>query len=179
MTTRREQHERTRRISDEATHKAEQIQQELQALTSVSDNLPRYAELASQLKARRAELQSAEAALKDTEAAVQRDEDTIRTLSASVVATEAALSHAKVESEERAQLLSRLRSITHGRTCPLCGKEHGSDAALLQAIDNELSQVPDATCAASPSQVQNAGMDTFTTRISAVCRRSWSRIQEP
>jgi len=50
----------------------------------------------------------------------------------------------KASVEETASLASRLRQHATAKECPLCGHAHPSVAALQKAIDERLSQVPEA-----------------------------------
>ena len=77
--------------------------------------------------------------------AIELDTTRESSLRATLTSDEEVLSRAEVEAQERAQLLSRLRSMTDGDTCPLCGVRHASEDALTGAIGATLVQVSEAT----------------------------------
>ena len=140
-----EEYSRVLRKRDELAGTSEEVKANLKAMEELSQRLPTYAGLLNERATTNARLETAQSELKALKEAIELDTTRESVLRATLTSDEEVQSRAEVEAQQRAQLLSRLRSVTDGDTCPLCGVRHASEDALTGAIDAMLVQVPEAT----------------------------------
>ena len=140
-----EEYGRALRKRDEVAGASEEIKTTLEAMGELSQKLPTYAGLLNERATTNARFESAQSEMEALKEAIELDTTRESSLRATLTSDEEVLSRAEGEAQERAQLLSRLRSMTDGDTCPLCGVRHASEDALTGAIDATLVQVSEAT----------------------------------
>ena len=137
--------EKARLREQQARSDFEENQNRHEAVGDIARRLSLQAERANEIEAKRQRLESSIADLQALEEAIKRARARKSYLREALAKVEVALSRVQSESAEREQILSRLRSITHGDTCPLCGTPHESESSLIEAINTVLSRVPETT----------------------------------
>ena len=142
---RRERLEEVVRRVQQARSGVEEHQKKRQALEDIARRLSSQAERESEIKAARQRLESSRADLQELEEAINGERARESSLQVAVADGTQALSLLQSDSAEREELLSRLRSMTEGDRCPLCGTRHESEGSLIEAIESVLSRVPKTT----------------------------------
>ena len=120
-------------------------EKELHTLEALQNEHTRYVSVCAELESTASKLTVAEADYEKFDVKAKKIADDIANLTKIVSEAEAATLKAEAEADQQHALLARLRSLITEKDCPLCGAEYESTKALLQAIDQVMGAIPEAT----------------------------------
>lgn len=120
-------------------------EKELRELEVLQKEHTQYVAVCAELESTTSKLTLAETDYLKFEIQAKKIEDDIASLTTKVREAEATALKAEAAAELQHTLLARLRSLITQKTCPLCGAEHESTNALLQAAERVMASIPDAT----------------------------------